>query len=33
MHIRFEKSQRAISSGQTVAIYKWDELIGSGIIA
>ncbi len=33
IHIHFETPQRAISSGQTVAVYQWDELIGSGIIA
>lgn len=29
---KFAQNQRAISSGQTIAIYIWDELIGSWII-
>lgn len=33
MHLTFDQPQRAISSGQTVAVYRGDELIGSGIIA
>lgn len=28
----FASNQRAIASGQTIALYKWEELIGSGII-
>lgn len=30
--LTFDQPQRAISSGQTVAVYEWDELIASGII-
>lgn len=29
---KFTQKQRAITSGQTLAFYVWDELIGSGII-
>lgn len=33
LHILFTDPQRAVSSGQTIAVYQWDELIWSGIIA
>ena len=32
MKIVFSKPQRAVSSGQIVAIYQGDELMGSGLI-
>jgi len=31
--VTFDQQQRAVSSGQTVSIYDWDELIASWIIA
>jgi len=31
--IVFDEKQRAIAPGQTIVAYKWDECIGSGIIA
>lgn len=32
MKVNFETSQKAIASWQTVAFYKWEELVGSGTI-
>ena len=32
VRVRFEARQRAITSGQTITVYDWDELIASGII-
>jgi tRNA U34 2-thiouridine synthase MnmA/TrmU len=29
---KFEKAQRWIASGQIIAIYIWDELVGSWVI-
>ena len=32
MHIRFEEQRRAITPGQSVALYEGDDLVGGGII-